>query len=484
MQQSKLAEHRLGDRTELVEVLPENGPIETGPFRIELVRMAHSVPDNVGVVIETEGMRIFHTSDYKVDHTPVDGFKTDVGRLAELGNLGVDLFLGDSTNAERPGYTGSEQLVGDAFRQIIPLRKGRVLVASFASNVHRMQQAIDVALECGRKVCVVGRSMRKNLNIARALGYMEVPDDALVKPDELDNHAPDKVLVLCTGSQGEPLSALTRIAYHDHPSVEVERGDTVIISAKAVPGNELRARHDQPAGAGGGGGAPSRDRARPRLRSRELRGDPHGARPRAPQGRDAGAASTGCSRRRRGWRKEPGVPVSSIVLAENGSVVELSPAGVRLADRVESGVTFVDGLAVGDISDVALRDRRRLSEDEVVIVVATLSSSNGRATATPRARRAGFAEADELLDDLRAEAGSVLDGAAPAEHCRDQASPTASARRSRPGSCTTGRSGALLSSPSSSRYERRRHTGLGHRAHAARRRSRDGAAPRGTATGL
>src|SRR5438067_6808186 len=178
-----------------------------------------------------------------IDHTPVDGLRTDVGRLADLGTRGVDLLLGDSTNAERPGVTGSERLVGEAFRQIIPVLTGRVLVASFASNVHRMQQAIDVAVDVGRKVCVVGRSMRKNINIARNLGYIDVPDEALIRPNELDDHPPGDVLILCTGSQREPLSALARIAYGDHPAVKVEAGDTVIISAKPVPGNELRV-HD------------------------------------------------------------------------------------------------------------------------------------------------------------------------------------------------------------------------------------------------
>ena len=166
-----------------------------------------------------------------------------MGKLAEIGNRGVDLMLGDSTNAERPGVTGSERLVGEAFRQIIPVREGRVLVASFASNVHRMQQAVDVAVETGRKVCVIGRSMRKNLNIARNLGYLEAPDDTFIRPPELEELAPHEAMVLCTGSQGEPMSALTRIAYRDHPSVTVERGDTVILSAKPVPGNELRV-HD------------------------------------------------------------------------------------------------------------------------------------------------------------------------------------------------------------------------------------------------
>ena len=187
---SKLDEHGLLRSVELRETDPEGEPVELGPFRAEFVRMAHSIPDAVAIVLETPGGRILHTGDYKLDHTPVDGLRTDVGRLAELGNRGVDLFLGDSTNAERPGVTGSERLVGEAFRQIIPLRTGRVLVASFASNVHRMQQAIDVAIEAGRKVCVVGRSMRKNINIARNLGYLDVPDETLIRPNELDEYGP------------------------------------------------------------------------------------------------------------------------------------------------------------------------------------------------------------------------------------------------------------------------------------------------------
>ncbi|MFL5927427.1 MAG: ribonuclease J, partial [Gaiellaceae bacterium] len=240
---SKLDEHGLLRASELREISPEDAPIELGAFRAEFVRVAHSVPDAVAVVLETEAGRILHTGDWKLDHTPVDGLRTDVGRLAEFGNRGVDLLLGDSTNAERPGTTGSERLVGEAFRQIIPQLEGRVLVASFASNVHRMQQAVDVAVDVGRKVCVVGRSMRKNLNISRNLGYMEVPEESLIRPAELDEYAPGEVLILCTGSQGEPLSALVRIAYGDHPAVKVEAGDTVIISARPVPGNELRV-HD------------------------------------------------------------------------------------------------------------------------------------------------------------------------------------------------------------------------------------------------
>jgi ribonuclease J len=240
---SKLDEHGLLRAAELREIEPSAGPLSLSPFQLEFVRMAHSIPDSVGISIETRAGRVFHTGDWKLDHTPVDGLRTDVGRLAELGNRGVDLLCGDSTNAERPGFTRSERVVGEAFRQIIPTRRGRILVSSFASNIHRMQQAIDVGVDCGRKIVVVGRSMRRNMNVARNLGYVTVPEDMLVRAADLDEIPTEQQLILCTGSQGEPLSALTRIAYNDHPAIKVERGDTVIISARPVPGNELRV-HD------------------------------------------------------------------------------------------------------------------------------------------------------------------------------------------------------------------------------------------------
>src|SRR5919202_3588726 len=205
--QSKLDEHGLLKSADLVEIDPEGGTVELGPFRAEFVRMAHSIPDAVAVVLETPAGRIVHTGDYKIDHTPIDGFRTDVGRLAELGNQGVDLLLGDSTNAERPGVTPSERTVGEAFRTIIPAREGRILIASFASNIHRVQQAVDVALQTDRKIALVGRSLRKNVNIARSLGYIEFPDDILVRPSELEELRPDETMIICTGSQGEPMSA-------------------------------------------------------------------------------------------------------------------------------------------------------------------------------------------------------------------------------------------------------------------------------------
>jgi ribonuclease J len=404
---SKLDEHGLLRAAELREIEPEGEPLELGPFRIEFVRMSHSVPDAVGICIETAAGRVFHTGDWKLDHTPIDGLRTDVGRLAELGNRGIDLLLGDSTNAERPGFTESERVVGEAFRQIIPTRSGRVLISSFASNIHRMQQAIDVAASSGRKVSVVGRSMRKNLNIARNLGYVEVSDDVLVRPVELDEIPPAQQLILCTGSQGEPLSALTRIAYNDHPAVRVERGDTVIISARPVPGNELRV-HDAINRLTKNGAEVLHEENAPvhvsgHARAEELRTLLGLVRPRAVMPIHGEFRMLAAHAR---LAREADVPASSIVVVENGDVVELSPReGVRVVDHIASGVTFVDGLGVGDVSDVALRDRRHLSEDGVLIVVATLANGS---VAPPELIARGFAESDELMSEMRQEAHSIV----------------------------------------------------------------------------
>jgi ribonuclease J len=409
--QSKLDEHGLLRATELVEIDPEGDPVRVGPYTAEFVRMAHSIPDAVAVVLETPGGRLVHTGDYKIDHTPVDGFRTDLGKLADLGNRGVDILLGDSTNAERLGVTQSERTVGEVFRQIIPQRNGRILIASFASNVHRVQQAIDVAVEDGRKVCLIGRSLRKNVNIARNLGYLDVPEDILVKPDVLPDLPPDETMILCTGSQGEPMSALTRMAYHDHPFVAVEEGDTVIISAKPVPGNELRV-HDTinrlarsgaevlhqeiaPVHVSGHGHAEELRTILAVLRPRNVMPIHGEFRMLAAHGRLASDA---------------GIDSEHIVLAENGSVVELADGRARVVDSIETGQTFVDGMGVGDVKDVALRDRRHLSEDGVLIVVVTVGSQNGREITAPEVIARGFAEPGPLLEEARDEAERTLEG--------------------------------------------------------------------------
>jgi ribonuclease J len=404
---SKLDEHGLLRAAELQEADPDGAPVQLGPFRLEFIRMAHSIPDCVGIAIGTSAGLVFHTGDWKLDHTPVDGLRTDVGRLAELGNRGVDLLCGDSTNAERPGFTRSERVVGEAFKQIIPSRSGRILVSSFASNIHRMQQAIEVGVDSGRKIVVVGRSMRRNMNVARNLGYVEVPEDAIVKPANLDDIPAHQQLILCTGSQGEPLSALTRIAYNDHPAIKVERGDTVIMSSRPVPGNELRVHdtinrltkngaevlHEENADVHVSGHA----------RAEELRTLLSLIRPKSVLPIHGEYRMQAAHAR---LAQDAGVPANSIVIAENGDVVELSSAGIRIADKIEVGVTYVDGLGVGDITDVALRDRRHMSEDGVLIVVTTLADNGATA---PELISRGFAENDdELFSEMRDEVKEIV----------------------------------------------------------------------------
>ena len=271
-----------------------------------------------------------------------------------------------------------------------------------------MQQAIDVATDTGRKVVVVGRSMRRNMNVARNLGYVNVPEDMLVKPADLDEIPPHEQLILCTGSQGEPLSALTRIAYNDHPAIKVERGDPGIISARPVPGNELRVHdainrltkngaevlHEENAAVHVSGHA----------RAEELRTLLSLLRPKAVMPIHGEYRMQAAHAR---LAQEAGIPASSIVIAENGDVVELTREGVGVVDRIDAGVTFVDGLGVGDISDVALRDRRHLSEDGVLIVVTTLSNGT---SAAPELISRGFAESDELMAEMRSEAHNIVRG--------------------------------------------------------------------------
>ena len=365
--------------------------------------MAHSIPDSAALVIETAAGRVVHTGDWKLDHTPVDGLKTDVGTLAEIGNRGVDLLLGDSTNAERPGNTGSERLVGEAFRSIFPLRHGKILVASFASNIHRMQQAADVAVECGRKVVVVGRSMRKNLNIARNLGYVSFPEDAIVNPDEAAQLPPEQLARPVHGQPGRadvrahahrlrrPQGRLGRAGRHgDHlreaGSRATSSASTTRSTSSRGPGAEVLHEEIAPVHVSGHACQEELRTMLSLLRPRHVMPIHGEYRMQAAHAKLA---------------REAGVPEERILIAENGSVVELARGGARLVDKVDSGVTFVDGLRVGDVQDVALRDRRKLADDGVLIVVTTLASSDGGEIAPPELIARGFAESDDLLDELR-----------------------------------------------------------------------------------
>jgi ribonuclease J len=403
MVRSKLDEHRLRD-VPLQDVLAGQA-VDAGPFTIELVKMAHSIPDSFAVALRCELGITLVTGDYKFDQTPVDGTPADVSRLAELGREGLLLLCGDSTNADRPGMAPSESSVGPRLEEVFARCRGRIVVTCFASNIHRVQQVVDAAAALGRKVSLIGRSMRKNVNIGRQLGHIDVPEGLLVEPREVEDFPDHKVVVISTGSQGEPLSALRRMAHGDHPNVELHDGDTVIFSATPIPGNERavnetidRIYHlgagvitprDAPIHASGHGFA------------EELKLMINLTRPRYVM------PSHGDHRRLRlhGQLAEAvGVHTEDVFRGENGRPLEVSDRGARFGAPEQAGMIFVDGVDVGDIEDVALRDRRMLSADGIFIVVATVSGQDGRSVAPPEIIFRGVPfldEADGLVDEIR-----------------------------------------------------------------------------------
>jgi ribonuclease J len=393
---SKLDEHGLLTQTDLVEIVPERGRRQLGPFEAEFVRVAHSVPDAVAVVLHTEHGAIVHTGDFKLDATPIDNRTTDLDRLAGIGEQGVALLMADSTNAERPGATPSERTVGASLREIIRTAPGRVVVTSFSSHIHRLQQVIDAAAANGRVVSVIGRSMNRNLNIARNLGYADVPDDVLVKPRRLDEFMHHQIVVVCTGSQGEPQSALTRIAHGVHPALQIHPSDTVVMSARAIPGNEAKVHEtinrlcrlgarvmtDETDYVNVSGHAAADD-----LRTLIETVRPQAFLPIHGEYRMLLAHAR--------IAEQAGVPPHAVRIAENGSVLELDGDGLSVEGQIEAGIVLVDGLNVGDLRDVVLRDRRHLASDGVLIVVATIASDTGRVLAEPEVIVRGFDAPDD-----------------------------------------------------------------------------------------
>jgi ribonuclease J len=411
---SKLDEHGLLVHTELVEIDPEGGRVRVGPFDAEFVRVTHSVPDAVAVVLHTEHGAIVHTGDFKLDDTPIDGRTTDLDRLRELGDRGVALLMADSTNAERPGRTPSERTVGSALRDIVRQSSGRVIVTSFASHIHRIQQVIDAAAFCGRTVSVIGRSMNRNLNIARNLGYATVPDDLLVKPRRLDEFMPHETLILCTGSQGEPRSALTRIAFGDHPAVQISSSDTVVVSARAIPGNEVKVHDTVNRLCRLGATVLTEDttyvNASGHAAADDLSTMIETVRPRAFMPIHGEYRMLQAHVR---LAEKAGVPAHATRIAENGTVLELDADGLSVVGQVEAGTTLVDGMNVGSVRDVVLRDRRHLASDGVLIVVATIAADSAEPIAEPEIIARGFIEPSDddgniLLDQAREAVERVL----------------------------------------------------------------------------
>jgi ribonuclease J len=404
MARSKLDEHRLARDVEVIDV-KAGEEIECGPFDVELIHMTHSIPDASAVALTCDLGTVLVTGDYKFDQTPVDGVPADVTRLAELGREGLLLLCGDSTNADRSGFAPSEKLVGPNLQDVFSRCTGRIVVTSFASNIHRVQQVVDAAAALDRKVCLLGRSMRKNTNIGRSLGHIRIPAGIVVGPREISDFPDHRIVIISTGSQGEPLSALRRMAHRDHPQIELHAGDTVVFSATPIPGNERavnetidRLYHigcdvittrDAPIHASGHGYAEELKLMLNLVRPRFVM-PAHGDHKRIHlHGQLAEAV---------------GMRGDRIFKQENGLPLEIDERGARAGERERSGMIFVDGVDIGDPTDVALRDRRMLSADGIFIVVATISEQDGSSVAEPEVIFRGVpfpVEAERLLDDIR-----------------------------------------------------------------------------------
>ncbi|MDR3543381.1 MAG: ribonuclease J, partial [Desulfosporosinus sp.] len=388
----------------LVNIIEPGQPIQVGAFEVEAFRVTHSVPDAVGYSLLTPVGRVIYTGDFKVDYTPIDGQNMDLGKLAAWGEEGILALLCDSTNAERPGVTMSEMVVGKALREWFERAKGKIIMASFASNVHRIQQAIDAAADIGRKVCVVGRSMENVVRTAIELGYLILPgEDILVDSSEVGMMPPERLLVLTTGSQGEPLAALTRMATKSHRQINVMEGDMVILAATPIPGNEKLVgktiNHLYQIGAD----VVTKDMGLVHVsghaNQEEIKLVIRLTRPRflIPH---HGEIRHQVALRRIG--RTLGYSDQDIALTQLGSRVELSPDRMEFGERVEAGSVYIDGLGVGDVGQIVLRDRQQLAQDGVVVVIAALSQGKPyRLLYGPDIISRGFTfmkEAGELVD--------------------------------------------------------------------------------------
>lgn len=410
--QAKLKEQGNVNGAKLQMVKPRD-TIRIGPFRVEFIHVSHSIADTVALAIHTPVGTIVHTSDFKIDYTPIDGEVFDFYKFAQLGEDGVLVLLSDSTNVERPGYTMSERVVGATFDEVFRQARERIIVASFASNVHRLQQIISTAYKYNRKVAVVGRSMINVVNIALEQGYLDIPENTLVDLSELASLPKNRTVIISTGSQGEPMSALTRIARNDHRQIEIVPGDTVIISALPIPGNEkLVARtvdqlfrqgadvyHEAIDGVHVSGHASQEElKLVLSLVKPKFFVPVHGEyRMLIKHARLA---------------EELGIPPENIFVAENGQVLEFTRRKGAITGRVPAGKLLVDGLGVGDVGNIVLRDRKQLAQDGLLIVVVTLSKDTGAVVAGPDIVSRGFVyvrEAEELLEEAKEKVRQTLD---------------------------------------------------------------------------
>jgi len=411
--ENKLKEANLLGETKRI-LIDADSEIQLGTaLKASFFATNHSIPDSVGVCVETPEGAVVHTGDFKFDHTPVNGQYADLQRMAQIGTNGVLALLSDSTNAEKPGFTPSEKNVGIVLEDIFRKASQRVVVATFASNVHRIQQVINAAEVTGRKVAVIGRSMVNVVGIASELGYLEIPDGMIIEPEEVGKMAADRVVILCTGSQGEPMSALTRMARSTHRKVDILPGDTVIIAATPVPGNEkyvgrtidelfrLGANvHYSGANSGvhvSGHGSQEELKLMLNLMKPKFFLPIHG--------------EFRMQRRHAVLAESVGVEPENIFITDIGEVIEIQGGAARRAGKVTAGNVLIDGLGVGDVGNIVLRDRKLLSQDGILVVVVTLSKQDGKIVSGPDIISRGFVyvrESEGLLDEANRIVSSTL----------------------------------------------------------------------------
>ncbi|WP_028561377.1 ribonuclease J [Paenibacillus pinihumi] len=411
--EGKLKEAGLLGETKRI-LINADSEVQLGSIKASFFKTNHSIPDSVGVCLDTPEGRVVHTGDFKFDHTPVNNQYADLQRMAEIGAQGVLVLLSDSTNAERPGFTPSESMIGNNFEDIFRKASQRIVVATFASNVHRIQQVINAAMATKRKIAVIGRSMVNVVNIASDLGYLEIPEGMIIEPDEVNKMAADRVVVLSTGSQGEPMSALTRMARSTHRKVDILPGDTVIIAATPIPGNEkyvgrtvdelfrLGANVIYGPGSVSGvhvSGHGSQEELKLMLNLIKpkyfipIHGEYRMLRHHALLGESVG------------------VEKENIFLMDNGDTVEFQGGNARKGNKVPAGNVLIDGLGVGDVGNIVLRDRKLLSQDGILVVVVTLSKQDGTILSGPDIISRGFVyvrESEGLLEEANRIVTSTL----------------------------------------------------------------------------
>ena len=406
----KLEEHKI--KQPKLREIRSGGHINLGQFGFDFIQMNHSIPDSVSIFVRTPVGTVLHTGDFKLDQTPIDGRSTDFAGLGRAARQGVTLLMSDSTNAESSGHTPSEAVVGEALREIFATARQRIVVACFASHIHRVQQVCDAAVASGRRVVVTGRSMINTTHIARELGYLHIDDADLIDAYDVGDMPAERVVVLCTGSQGEPLSALARIANGDHRTVTIERGDTVVISATPIPGNEKAVSrvvnrlykagaiviHEEKRGVHVSGHASAEEL---KLMLNLIR--PANFMPIHGETRHLHAHAD--------LARSVGLSDENVFILENGRCLELSERGVKPGEHVTSGVRYVDGLAVGDLGHLVLRDRQVLSSDGFVAIVVVVDTQDGSMVGETEVLARGLvlgADTEDAIQSARVRADKVL----------------------------------------------------------------------------